>query len=909
MTSAQPTLMVIDGHSLAFRAFYALPVDSFQTRDGQHTNAIHGFISMLLNLLTREKPTHVAVAFDISRFSFRTRDYPEYKGTRGETPEEFIGQVPLLQDALHAMGITTLTKEDFEADDILATLAARGTTEGFRVLVVSGDRDTIQLINDNVTLLYPSKQGVSELTRYDAAKVFDRYGISPHQYPEVAALVGETSDNLPGIPKVGEKTAVKWINEYGSLDEILRRADEISGKVGESLREHKENAIRNRRLNRLVTDIDLTVELSDLELTDFNQDAVRDVFGRLEFRTLLTRVLNLAENGLTSGVRASSAPRDSAPSSEQKTSDSPGYNSPSRLPLEVPPPTQTLLDEELSAWLRRAETTAPLGIAVELDIVAHSLVGLGLSSGTENVYVPWNTGAADVKPVVEWLSSSLPKVMYGAKPAIKFLRAAGLELHGLSFDVEVADWLLRPDVAKRELSTLSHLYLGQSWPAADPNQLLPEESLPGVADRAWSVLQLEQSLRDRMDATTLGLLLDVEIPSLLTLMEMELRGITVNKAKLGALSMELGQRAAASEQAAFKEIGREVNLGSPKQLQEILFDQLQMPKTRATKTGYTTDAAALAELQSTNPHPFLGHLLEYRETTKLRQIVETLVQAIEKDGRIHTTYVQTGTSTGRLSSANPNLQNIPIRSADGKRIREAFEVGEGFDTLFTADYSQIEMRIMAHFSDDEGLIEAFRSGEDLHRFVGARIYDVKPADVTAEMRTHVKAMSYGLAYGLSAYGLARQLGIENSEAKKLMGDYFQRFGNVRDYLRSVVEQARTDGYTQTLFGRRRPFHDLRSANRVLRENAERAALNAPMQGTAADIMKLAMVAIEQDFTGLGLKSRLLLQVHDELVFEVVDSERDEVQRIVIERMSTAAELKVPLDVQPGWGQNWNDAAH
>jgi len=912
MTSAQPTLMVIDGHSLAFRAFYALPVDSFQTKDGQHTNAIHGFISMLLNLLAKEKPTHIAVAFDISRFSFRTREYPEYKGTRGETPPEFIGQVPLLQDALHAMGITTITKEDFEADDILATLATRASNDGFRVLVVSGDRDTIQLINDNVTLLYPSKQGVSELTRYDAAKVFERYGIAPHQYPEIAALVGETSDNLPGVPKVGEKTAVKWINEYGSLDEILRRADEISGKVGESLREHKENAIRNRRLNQLVDDVELPIELPELELNPFDQDAVRDVFGRLEFRSLLTRVLGLAENGLSSGAATSKPSSDS--SSRASAAPSQSIPRPVTTPavtvdLGARPSTQTLLDEELAAWLHRAIDTAPMGIAVEVDVLGDSLVGLGLSSGDENAYVPWKTGAADLKPVADWLAGSHPKVLYGAKSAIKLLRLDGYELNAVSLDVEVADWLIRPDVAKRDLSGLSELYLGQSLPVADPNQLLPDESQLGAGDRAWYVLHIEQALRARMDATTLGLLLDVEIPSLLTLAEMELRGIKVSRTKLEALSAELGQRAATSEKAAFAEIGREVNLGSPKQLQEVLFEQLDMPKTRATKTGYTTDAAALTELQATNPHPFLGHLLDHRETTKLRQIVETLVQAIGDDGRIHTNYVQTGTSTGRLSSANPNLQNIPIRSADGKRIRDAFEVGEGFDTLFTADYSQIEMRIMAHFSEDDGLIEAFKSGEDLHRFVGARIYGVAPSEVTSEMRTHVKAMSYGLAYGLSAFGLARQLGIENKEAKQLMGDYFQRFGKVRDYLRSVVEEAREAGYTETLFGRRRPFPDLHSPNRVLRDNAERAALNAPMQGTAADIMKIAMVAIEQDFAGLGLTSRLLLQVHDELVFEVVDAERSDVERIVTERMSTAAELRVPLDVQPGWGLNWNEAAH
>ena len=895
--------MVIDGHSLAFRAFYALPVESFRTADGQHTNAIHGFISMMLNLLAKEKPTHLAVAFDISRYSFRTREYPEYKGTRGETPPEFIGQVPLLQDALHAMGITTITKEDFEADDILATLAAQGSAQEFKVLVVSGDRDTIQLIDDNVTLLYPSKQGVSELTRYDAAKVFERYGIQPHQYPEIAALVGETSDNLPGIPKVGEKTAVKWINEYGSLEEILRRADEIGGKVGESLREFKENAVRNRRLNRLIPDVDLPVGPADLERLPFNSEAVKEVFGRLEFKSLLTRVLAL------NGEQDSTSRSTEKPSSAQTVVPVLEELRSEPVAATQAPRSQQLLDEELAAWLHRASDSSPQGVAVELEVYAAGIAVVGLATETETVSIPWSPVQADMKPLIEWFAGPTPKIFHGAKEQIKALLSLGIPLENLGFDTEIADWVLRPDSSKREVADLVQLYLNELLPTPDPNQLVPDDSELDAGGRAWFVNRIDSAIRDRMDAATLALFLEIEIPSLTTLAAMEMRGVTVNKVKLQALSDELGIRAETAKNEAFAVIGREVNLASPKQLQELLFDQLGMPKTRATKTGYTTDATALADLQATNPHPFLGLLLEHRDVTKLKQIVETLILAIGPDGRIHTTYGQTGTSTGRLSSANPNLQNIPIRTADGRRIREAFEVGEGFDTLFTADYSQIEMRIMAHFSEDEGLIEAFISGEDLHKFVGARVFGVEPGDVTGEMRSQVKAMSYGLAYGLSAFGLARQLGIDNSAAKKLMADYFQRFGGVRDYLRSVVEQARAQGYTETLFGRRRPFPDLASPNRVLRDNAERAALNAPMQGTAADIMKIAMIGIEQDLVALELKSQLLLQVHDELVLEVIDSEREQVEKIVTERMSHAAKLRVPLDVQIGIGSNWNDAAH
>jgi DNA polymerase-1 len=899
----KPTLLLIDGHSLAFRAFYALPLDSFKTDDGQHTNAIHGFISMLLNLLAKEKPTHLAVAFDISRYSFRTREYPEYKGTRGETPAEFIGQIPLLQDALHAMNIVTIMKEDFEADDILATLAHQGERDGYDVLVVSGDRDTIQLVNENVTLLYPSTQGVSALTRYDPEKVRERYGINPEQYPEIAALVGETSDNLPGIPKVGEKTAVKWITQFGSLDAILEHADEITGKVGESLREHKENAIRNRRLNRLITDVELPVTPAELSRVDFNVDAVRDVFTRLQFRTLQERVLKLS-GGESDAATVGGRPSGSGSARSTTTSVTSTENI---VTVGTCPAPQTLLDEELSGWIHRAGETSPQGIAIHVEMAGASILSVGLAAHDSCVTVPWNPGA-DVEPLRELLAGPVPVVFFAAKPQIKALAQVNMRVQNISCDAEIADWLVRPDVSSRSLIGLVLSTFGVPLAEGDANALINDGGLSS-GELAWWVGQLAHTLSQRLSATDLALMLDIEMPTLLSLAAMETRGVSVNADKLASLSHELGERAASAQNLAFAEIGREVNLASPKQLQEVLFEQLNMPKTRQTKTGYTTDAAALTDLQISNPHPFLDALLDFRDTTKLRQIVDVLAGSIAPDGRIHTTYVQTGTSTGRLSSANPNLQNIPVRTGDGRRIREAFQVGEGFECLLTADYSQIEMRVMAHFSQDEGLIEAFISGEDLHRFVGARVFGVAPQDVSPEMRTKVKAMSYGLAYGLSAFGLARQLKIPNAEAKNLMQDYFARFGGVRDYLRGVVDEAKTNGYTETLFGRRRPFPDLHSPNRVLRDNAERAALNAPMQGTAADIMKIAMNGIESDLTALAMSSRLLMQVHDELIVEVANGEWDAVERIVRDRMSNAAALRVPLEVQVGRGSEWNEAAH
>lgn len=877
----QPTLMVIDGHSLAFRAFYALPVDSFQTQTGQHTNAIHGFISMLINLLNNEQPDHIAIAFDISRHSFRTEEYPEYKGTRGETPPEFKGQIPLLQEALHAMGIVTIEKENYEADDILATLSTQGAGAGYRVLVVSGDRDTIQLVNDNVTLLYPSKQGVSELTRYDAEKVMERYGVRPEQYPEIAALVGETSDNLPGVPRVGEKTAVKWINQFGSLDEIIRRQDEIGGKVGESLRENAHLAVRNRRLNHLVCDVDLPVTLDSLSREPIDITAVQEVFTKLEFRTLLQRVAKLAGVDVPTGTSA-------AASAEA-----------------VMPESKLLIDEELGDWLAKAERPA-VYFSETADVI-----DVGIATSDSAVKFTWQPGRRDYKQFEEWLASDAPKVFFDAKAQLKAAERAGVHLNGIAGDALLAAWLYRPTAPEKTIAEAVFRYLGEEVPEGDPNQLVPEEGSVASPDQlAWFILRVHEAIVDRFEGRTAQVYETIELPLLPVLAALESRGVAIDLPLLQAHDAELSERVAGYAQRAFDAIGHEVNLSSPKQLQQVLFEELDMPKTRKTRTGYTTDAAALADLQQKNPHPFLDALLAHRDANKLRQIVETLMKAVRpEETRIHTTLVQIGASTGRLASTDPNLQNIPVRSEEGRRIREAFIHAPEYTTLLTADYSQIEMRIMAHLSGDEGLIQAFQEGEDLHRFVGARIFGVTPAEVTSEMRAKVKAMSYGLAYGLSAFGLSKQLNISAGEAKQLMEDYFERFGGVRDYLRSVVEQAKRDTYTETIFGRRRPFPDLASPNRILRENAERAALNAPIQGSAADIIKLAMIDVEEKLGEAGLKSRMLLQIHDELMFEVAEGEQDQLEAIVKESMQGAATLNVPLEVHIGHGANWNAAAH
>ena len=868
--------MVVDGHSLAYRAFFALPVDNFTTKDNQHTNAIYGFLSMLVNLIKAEKPTHMAIAFDTSRHSFRTDVYPEYKATRSETPQEFRGQIPLLQDCLAAMSIPVLTQEGIEADDILATLATQGAEQGFDVLVVSGDRDTIQLVTDDVTLLYPSVQGVSQLKRYDPVTVQERYGVRPEQYPDIAALVGETSDNLPGVPKVGEKTAVKWLTQFGSLDALLERADEIKGVVGGNLRDHVEDVRRNRQLNRLLRDVELAVAPADLVVAPIDPQAVRDIFARLEFRTLLPRVFE--------AVGAGEVAEDTA------------------TVVEMPAPIE-VTTAQLATWAQAQSGD----VALRILLTGGRPVRVGAATGTELREAAWNDSSAE--ELRAWLESDAPKVLHDAKPQVKALIRAGIHLAGLAYDTNLAGWLLRPSYPDKTLTDLVERYLGERLPEADPTQLVPETEGATPAQEAWFTLRTAEALRDDIPESVHAVLVDIELPTLLTLADMEVAGVAVSHDVLSTFSGELATRADALAQDAFGVVGREFNLGSPKQLQEVLFEDLQLPKTRKTKTGYSTDAAVLADLQESHPHPFLSVLLQHREATKLRQIIESLDTAIADDHRVRTTYVQTGSQTGRLSSTDPNLQNIPVRTEESRRIRSAFQVGEGYETLLTADYSQIEMRIMAHLSGDEGLIEAFNSGEDLHRFVGARVFGVDPAEVTSAMRTKVKAMSYGLVYGLSAFGLSKQLRIEQSEAKQLMIEYFARFGAVRDYLRASVMKAKEVGYTETIFGRRRPFPDLASPNRVLRENAERAALNAPIQGSAADIMKIAIFRIHDDLRAEGLASRALLQIHDELVVEVAAGEWDAAERIVRARMGGAAELSVPLDVQVGRGRDWNEAAH
>ena len=889
MSADQPTLLLIDGHSLAFRAFYALNPDNFKNQQGQHTNAVHGFISMLLNILEGEKPTHLCVAFDVSRESFRTEELPEYKGTRGETPEEFIGQTELLVEALTAMRITSVSRERFEADDLIASLAHLGEKAGMRVLVVSGDRDTFQLITEQTTILYPVK-GVMNLARMDDAAVLEKYGVHAKQYPELAALVGETSDNLKGIPGVGPKTAAKWIQQFGSLNAILESAEEIPGKVGESLRENKELAVRNRRLNELVRSLEFDFEMQDLALGSVDEEQVKEVFAKLSFRTLLTRVLELR------GVNGTQHPVRSARVEDDSPEHEPMQEAPRGPDLPTEPPRPEI------ATLSEIEKLIAEGAFLKLELAEGALVGLGAATITKRLDWDGKDVEGALKVVAKGGFGS-----WDAKNSYRRFAEVEIALGELHNDALLAAYLIDPSSKDLDPDALVRRYAGVDVVRADADQLLsePEPSLD-----AWCYAMIWAALGPRLtEEQSLSVYNEIELPVAGVLARMEVHGIAVAKEVLQSQFDELSAEVDEIAKQAYEIIGHEVNLASPKQLQTVLFDELGMEGTRSVKTGYSTNAEALATLYEQTEHPFLEKLLAHRDSSKLRQITETLMKAVAADGRIHTSYSQVGTSTGRLSSENPNLQNIPIKTDRGMRLRSAFIAGEGYETLLTADYSQIEMRIMAHLSEDEGLIEAFNKGEDLHNFVGARIYGVEPETVTGAMRSKVKAMSYGLVYGLSEYGLARQLRISKAEAKQLMSDYFERFGGVKRYLDTVVQRAKNLGHTTTVYGRRRPFPDLQSKVFQVRENARRAALNAPIQGTAADIMKLAMIEVERGMLEEGLKSQLLLQVHDELVIAVAPGELEGVKKVALEKMTEVAKLSVPLDVHIGIGENWELAGH
>ncbi|MGW2249681.1 DNA polymerase I [Kitasatospora sp. NPDC001660] len=894
--------MLLDGHSMAYRAFYALPVENFNTSTGQPTNAVYGFASMLANTVRDEQPTHLAVAFDLSRQTFRSVEFPDYKANRAKTPDEFRSQIGLIGELLDAMNVPRLTVEGFEADDIIATLATAAEAAGFDVDIVTGDRDSLQLVTEHVTVLYPTK-GVSELTRYTPEKVAEKYGVTPRQYPDLAALRGDPSDNLPGIPGVGEKTAAKWVNQFGSFGELVSRADEVKGKIGEKLREHLDSVKRNRVLTELVRDVELPLGVADLARASFDKAAVGTLMESLEFR-------NANFRDRVFGI-------DPAAGEEEAAELAPGVEVDGELLTD--PGT-------LAAWLREhacdAKTPVALAAVYQWALGTGEVTEVALAAGDIAAWFdPALLAEEDERAFAAWLADpAAPKALHIAKQVMRAFAERGWTIGGVVADTALAAYLEKPGRRTFTLEVLAEEYLARSLtpaPEAESGQLAfdaPEEDPSAHAQalmlQARAVLDLAALFETRLaEVGATELMRDMELPIAALLARMERHGIAADRPWLTTLETRFAAEIQRCVEEAHAAAGHEFNLGSPKQLQEILFGELALPKTKKIKTGYTTDADALTWLATQTDNELPVILLRHRDQAKLRTTVEGLLKTVSPKGRIHTTFNQMVAATGRLSSQDPNLQNIPVRTEEGRAIRRAFIVGEGYESLLTADYSQIELRIMAHLSEDEALIEAFASGEDLHTTVASQVFEVPGAAVDAEMRRKIKAMSYGLAYGLSAYGLSQQLGIKPTEAQGLMDTYFERFGGVRDYLRRVVDEARATGYTETLLGRRRYLPDLNSDNRQRREMAERMALNAPIQGSAADIVKIAMLRVDDALREAGLTSRMLLQVHDEIVLELAPGERERVEAIVRDQMAGAYPLRAPLDVSVGIGANWEAAAH
>ena len=855
---SQKRLLLIDGHSLAYRAYYALPVENFATSSGQHTNAIYGMASMLINLISNEKPTHIAAAFDVSRKTFRSEKFPEYKANRSASPDEFKSQAEYLLQLMDSFKIKRFSQEGYEADDLIATLTKEAESDDFEILICTGDRDSFQLVSEKTTVLYP-KKGVTDLVRMTPKAVEEKYGLTPSQYPDFAALRGDPSDNLPSIPGVGEKTAAKWIVEYGTLENLIKHASDIPGKAGESLKINIKNVLLNHELTHLDSKVDIDTDLTKLAWSGIDFEEVSKFFDTLEIKALKDRIRILVTT-------------DKAPKSKKRIENS--------GPLEID-------GESLEKVL-----TSPL--AIDFDLENGKLQGYSvyLSDGR-------NFQVRTSKPESWFTDPKLEKYVHNAK---KF--AHWYELNGVVFDTELAGYLVNAGSRALELNDLSEKYLGE--PLSESEDLFGEFNAKD-AEVIWRLVPiLRGELKDR---GMLELFENLEIPLLHILAKMERLGIAVDEEALKSEFANFQKIVEIETQAAHQAAKKEFNVNSPKQLQTILFDQLKLPKTKRNKTGYTTDAESLQWLYEQSGHPILKHLLRIREVSKLLSVVEGLLNSIAGDGRIHTEFQQTVAATGRLSSTNPNLQNIPVRTEEGRKIRSNFIAQRPFTKLLTADYSQIELRIMAHLSKDKGLIDAFNSGEDLHSTMASLVFGVTPSEVDPEMRRQIKAMSYGLAYGLSTYGLAAQLDISVGAASDLMSRYLERFGGIQEYLKKIVEVAKKTGYTETMFGRRRYLADLNQENRVRREIAERAALNAPMQGSAADIIKFAMLNFENMAKKSNLQSRLILQVHDELIFEVAPGEEKELEDVVRQAMGSAAKLDVPLDVNVGIGRSWAEAAH
>jgi DNA polymerase-1 len=878
MIDGMPKLALLDGHSLAYRAFFALPTD-LATPDGRTTNAVFGFTSMIVKLLDDEHPDAMAVAWDTPEETFRSAEYSEYKATRRAAPDLFKGQLPLMDEVAEALGIHQLRAPGFEADDVIATVARQAADAGWDVLIVTGDRDAFQLIGAAVKVVY-TKRGITDTVVADIGYVQDRYGIHPSQYPDYAALRGDTSDNLPGVPGVGEKTATKLVSEYGDLERIYEHLDDLTPKLRANLEEARAQAFLNRRLIRLVEDVDVGAGLSDYRLHPWNPERVREVFDGLAFRSLWQRLQEVG-GGET-------------------------------------PPAEAVLDIEVRVPEDVGTLVVP-GERLVLEAVwdGSELAGVVVPADGDRVaFVPLSRIGGLEQALAD---EAVPKVLHDAKRLVRALLEMDLDLCGLEFDTALAGYVINPAERAPELGDLASRILGLeiAAPGGDEAAVASAQGslafdaagpdIEGAGRRALALSRLVDPLTEQLEARAgLELFREVELPFVRVLAKMEVAGIGTDREYLEELGESLRDRLATLEKAIYRAAGEQFNINSTLQLRSVLFEHLRLPVLKKTPKGApSTDASVLQKLAG--EHAIVEHLLQYRELEKLRSTyVDGLLPLIASDGRIHCVFNQTGAATGRISSEKPNMQNIPVRSEEGRAIRRAF-VAAPDCRFIVADYSQIELRILAHLSEDAGLLEAFSSGADIHAATAARVFGLDPDEVSADQRRRAKMINFGLLYGMEAYGLAQRLQIPTEEAQEHMDAYFAQFPEVRAFMEGIVEEARRTGYTTTILGRRRYLPELTSDNFRVRQMGERMALNAPIQGSAADIIKQAMIVLDGELEARGLVTEMLLQVHDELLLEGPEGEVEGAAELTREVMEGIAELRVPLQVDVATGSSLADA--
>jgi len=887
-TTTKKKIVLIDGPSLVYRAFYALPT-TLATKEGLITNAVYGFTSMLIRLLGDVKPDVLLVAFDKPGPTFRHEAFEDYKAHRPETPDDLKSQIPLVKEILEVLKIPLLEMAGFEADDILATLAKKGSEEKDEVIIVTADRDMLQLVNREVTVM-STRRGITDMKAYDPQNVTERFGLPPEKIPDMLGLKGDPSDNIPGVPGIGEKTAAKLIQEYGTIEKVLENIDQIPQRFQKALKQHKEQALLSKELATLIYDVPIEVNFDQYRVGEWEDEKVAELFSSLEFNTLLER-LKIPSLAKTK-VKEESFGETKVVASENDLK---------------------MLGEKLDKCQE---------IALEIVAGAPNLFGQGLEAliiapkenkenkelrepkePKENLafYLPIDTKLQTLSFIRPYLEDdSLKKVVYDGKSQIITLNREGINLKGLSFDVLIAAYLLEPTAAEYPLANLIEKYLLAKLPSP--------ESTKNLGQRALALLKLKQVLEEELKQRGLWrLFIEVEVPLVSVLAKMEMDGVSIDSAALNDFSKEIELMISKLEEEIFSLADEQFNISSPQQLRKILFEKLGLKTQKKTKTGYSTDSSVLIKLASA--HPIIEKILNYRELTKLKSTYTDVFPKLidSQSGRLHTSFNQTVTATGRLSSSNPNLQNIPIRTELGRRIREAFVAKDPSHKLLVADYSQIELRILAHLAEDKNLLKAFEEGKDIHRATASEVFGVGPEDVTPQLRRRAKAVNFGIVYGISGRGLSEQLRTSKEEAQDYIDKYFQRYPQVKEFMEKIIAQGYRDGCARTIMGRLRELPELKSSNYQIKSFGERLAINTPIQGSAADIIKIAMVKLDKKLEEAKLKTKMLLQVHDELVFEVPKNESDRAKSLIKEVMENIYPLKAKLEVDIVTAPNWKEA--